>query len=161
MDEVSVYWADYRDGSVAKVPIEGGAATTLATGQANPAFVAVDTTNVYWSNSPTAKDAGAKTIGGVEDEYGFQWSATTSGNHVTGHFFPRLYGTYDKGFLLPIEHSSLWLRSAAGKSSSCLQFVNDRHCSTGRANARPLSGHDWLIAGSTSPQIQARSRSGS
>ena len=57
-----------------------------------------------------------KTIGGVEDEYGFQWSATTSGNHVTGHFFPRLYGTYDKGFLLPIDHSSLWLRSAAGKS---------------------------------------------
>jgi hypothetical protein len=57
-----------------------------------------------------------KTIGAVDDEYGFQWTATSSANHVGGKFFPRFYGTYDRGFLLPLDHSSLWLRSAAGKS---------------------------------------------
>ena len=57
-----------------------------------------------------------KTIGGVDDEYGFQWTATGSGNRVAGKFFPQFHGTYDRGFLLPLEHSSLWLRSAAGKS---------------------------------------------
>jgi hypothetical protein len=57
-----------------------------------------------------------KTLGAVEEEYGHRWTATTSGNHVNGKFFPRLYGTYDHGFLLPLEHSSLWLRGAAGKS---------------------------------------------
>ena len=57
-----------------------------------------------------------KTIGAVDDEYGIQWTATTSGNHVGGRFFPRLYGTYDRGFLLPMDHASLWVRSSAGKS---------------------------------------------
>src|SRR5438876_3215366 len=57
-----------------------------------------------------------KTIGGIDDEYGFQWTATTSGNRAGGNFFPRIYGTYDRGMLLPLEHSSLWIRSAAGKS---------------------------------------------
>ncbi|HEY8131676.1 MAG TPA: hypothetical protein VII12_07265 [Thermoanaerobaculia bacterium] len=57
-----------------------------------------------------------KTIGAVDDEYGFQWTATTSGNHAGGRFFPRFYGTYDRGFLLPMDHASLWVRSSAGKS---------------------------------------------
>ena len=57
-----------------------------------------------------------KTIGAVDDEYGFQWTATTTANHVTGRFFPQLYGTYNRGFLLPMEHSSIWIRSSAGKS---------------------------------------------
>ena len=57
-----------------------------------------------------------KTIGAVDDEYGFQWTATTTANHVTGRFFPQLYGTYNRGFLLPVEHSSIWIRSSAGKS---------------------------------------------
>jgi hypothetical protein len=57
-----------------------------------------------------------KTIGAVDDEYGFRWTATSSVNHVAGDFFPRFYGTYDRGFLLPLDHSSLWLRTAAGKS---------------------------------------------
>ncbi len=57
-----------------------------------------------------------KTLGAVEEEYGYQWTVATSGNRVNGKFFPRFYGTYDRGLLLPLEHSSIWLRGAAGKS---------------------------------------------
>lgn len=57
-----------------------------------------------------------KTLGAVDDEYGYQWTVSTFGSHVNSKFFPRLYTTYDRGFLLPLEHSSIWLRSAAGKS---------------------------------------------
>jgi len=57
-----------------------------------------------------------KTIGAVDDEYGYQWTATTSANRAGGHVFPRFYGTYDHGYLLPLEHSSLWVRSSAGQS---------------------------------------------
>jgi hypothetical protein len=31
-----------------------------------------------------------------------------------GGFFPQILGTYDVGFQLPLTHSSIWLRSAAG-----------------------------------------------
>ncbi|HEY6842562.1 MAG TPA: hypothetical protein VI391_00205, partial [Thermoanaerobaculia bacterium] len=58
-----------------------------------------------------------KTIGAVDDEYGYEWTATSSANRAGGNTFPRVYATYDRGFLVrPIEHSSLWLRGAAGKS---------------------------------------------
>jgi hypothetical protein len=57
-----------------------------------------------------------KTLGAVDDEYGYQWTVSTFGSHVNSKFFPRLFSTYDRGFLLPLEHSSIWLRSAAGKS---------------------------------------------
>lgn len=57
-----------------------------------------------------------KTIGSVDYEKGTEWSIAGSGNHVNAKFFPRIYGTYDHGFLLPAAHTSLWLRSSAGKS---------------------------------------------
>ena len=59
---------------------------------------------------------GRRTLGAVEEEYGQAWSANASGNHVNGEFFPRIYATYDRGMLLPLEHSSVWLRTSAGKS---------------------------------------------
>ena len=57
-----------------------------------------------------------RTPGAVEEERGFKWSLTASGSRVNGENFPRLYGTFDAGHLLPLGHSSLWLRTAAGKS---------------------------------------------
>jgi hypothetical protein len=57
-----------------------------------------------------------KTLGGVDDEYGYEWSAATNASRAGGNLFPRVYGTYDRGMLLPLEHSSLWVRTAAGKS---------------------------------------------
>lgn len=57
-----------------------------------------------------------RTLGAVEEEYGYRWTAATSGSHVSSKFYPRFDGTYDRGYLLPLEHSSIWVRSAAGKS---------------------------------------------
>jgi hypothetical protein len=57
-----------------------------------------------------------RTLGAVDYEYGVKWTAAASANHVSSETFPRVWATYDRGVLLPIEHSSLWLRAAAGKS---------------------------------------------
>lgn len=57
-----------------------------------------------------------KSLGAVEDEKGYQWWATSHNNYVDGKFYPRLYSGFDYGIPLPISHSTLWLRSSAGKS---------------------------------------------
>ncbi|HEY3055882.1 MAG TPA: hypothetical protein VGK31_08130 [Thermoanaerobaculia bacterium] len=57
-----------------------------------------------------------KTIGAVDFERGHDWSVAASASTVHSDFFPRVYATYERGFLLPLEHSSLWLRGAGGKS---------------------------------------------
>jgi hypothetical protein len=56
------------------------------------------------------------TIGAVQWEEGFQAGLSASTNYVTKDFLPRVHGTFDVGTLLPIDHSSLWLRTAVGKS---------------------------------------------
>jgi hypothetical protein len=56
-----------------------------------------------------------KSQGAVDDEKGTQWSIRTRLNYAVSGAFPRIYGTYDKGFLLG-KHNSVWLRTAAGKS---------------------------------------------
>jgi hypothetical protein len=56
------------------------------------------------------------TIGAVEAEKGLLWSLNSDNSLVRSTFYPRLYGTFDYGFLLPIDHSSLWFRTSAGYS---------------------------------------------
>jgi hypothetical protein len=46
----SVYWTNYGDGTVVKVPLGGGAPIVLASGQDSPASIAVDATSVTWVN---------------------------------------------------------------------------------------------------------------
>jgi hypothetical protein len=55
-------------------------------------------------------------LGSVDDEKGERWSIALDVNAPTSSLFTRLSGTYDRGMALPIGHSSVWLRSAAGFS---------------------------------------------
>ncbi|MBV9403922.1 MAG: PD40 domain-containing protein, partial [Acidobacteriaceae bacterium] len=53
--------------------------------------------------------------GAVDDERGTEWGLFSRLNYAGGDALPRIWATYDKGFLLP-KNSSFWLRSSAGKS---------------------------------------------
>jgi hypothetical protein len=61
-----------------------------------------------------------KTIGGVEEEKGIRWSLEAVDNYVNERHIPRYSGTFECGFLAPIDppidHTSVWIRSAVGKS---------------------------------------------
>ena len=57
-----------------------------------------------------------RTIGAIEPERGRAARVAVSGSSVESDFFPRIHGAAEYGFILPIEHSSIWLRGAAGKS---------------------------------------------
>ena len=54
--------------------------------------------------------------GSVEDEKGTEWGLWSRLNYAGGAASPRLWATYSRGTLLPLVHSSLWFRAAAGKS---------------------------------------------
>ena len=55
-----------------------------------------------------------RSLGALDDEFGTTWGATLRGNHVNGTLYPRLNLDAAKGFLLPLDHSSLWFRASAG-----------------------------------------------
>jgi hypothetical protein len=57
-----------------------------------------------------------KSLGYVDDERGQRWSAVARTDYVDGLVVPKVYGTYDYGVALPLGHSSIWSRSAAGFS---------------------------------------------
>jgi hypothetical protein len=59
-----------------------------------------------------------KSLGYVDDERGQRWSTVIAGQHANGVAVPQIYGTYDYGIALPLRHSSIWSRSAAGFSPS-------------------------------------------
>ena len=46
-DETHVYWSNFA-GAICKMPLGGGSAVTLATGQTATWQIAVDATSVYW-----------------------------------------------------------------------------------------------------------------
>jgi hypothetical protein len=53
-------------------------------------------------------------LGHVDEEKGLAWELGFAGDRVKGEVFPKLYSSLDLGLALPIKHSSLWLRGAAG-----------------------------------------------
>ena len=55
-----------------------------------------------------------RSLGAVEDELGTTWGASVSGNEVNGRLYPRVSLDASRGFLLPLDHSSLWLRASVG-----------------------------------------------
>src|SRR5436190_976037 len=57
-----------------------------------------------------------RSLGAVEDELGTDARATVDGHYVRGTLFPLLQLEASHGFLLPLNHSSLWFRTAAGSA---------------------------------------------
>ncbi len=60
-------------------------------------------------------------LGHVDDEKGFLWNLTAThqvieSDLVERRSVPSLRGNFDFGWALPLGHSSIWLRSAAGKA---------------------------------------------
>ena len=58
-----------------------------------------------------------RSIGAVDDEKGVAWSLVAKGSQTQGEITPQIYGTLDVGLALPIPHSAIWLRSAAGAAN--------------------------------------------
>ncbi len=57
-----------------------------------------------------------KTIGSVEPEKGTTWELAAEDTYLQEKHYPRLYANFDYGMLLPVDHSSLWLRTSTGYS---------------------------------------------
>jgi hypothetical protein len=57
-----------------------------------------------------------RSLGAVEYEQGVRASAALSSNYVRTAYYPRFSVEGSYGFLLPIDHSSVWLRGAAGQA---------------------------------------------
>lgn len=53
-------------------------------------------------------------LGAVEQEKGIRWTLSPTGAYVRDDFYPALIATFDGGVPLPLPHSSIWLRTAAG-----------------------------------------------
>ncbi|RMF61759.1 MAG: hypothetical protein D6743_13125, partial [Calditrichaeota bacterium] len=57
-----------------------------------------------------------KSLGAVDEEKGVRWRLTWSSNYVNSTFFPRVHSDLDYGVSLPLNHSSVWLRTSLGAS---------------------------------------------
>ena len=78
--------------------------------------------------------------GAVDDETGHIWSLKAHTYSAPGEFIPSIRGTFDLGFPLPLDHSSIWLRTGAAVSAG--------------ARDNPLSnfylggfGNNWVDSG--------------
>ncbi len=64
----------------------------------------------------TAKDTRASP-GAVDAETGHSWALNAHAYGALGELIPSLTGTFDFGVPLPLDHSSIWLRSGASVSA--------------------------------------------
>jgi len=55
-------------------------------------------------------------LGAVDYEKGFSWQIGLNNNLVKSKVYPHIHNDFDLGFALPINHSSVWLRSSIGYS---------------------------------------------
>jgi hypothetical protein len=78
--------------------------------------IAVDVDRLAEIDARLAYTNVRRSLGAVDDETGTRWTAVTQSSHVDSALFTRLQGTFDRGFALPIGHSSIWFRQAAGFS---------------------------------------------
>lgn len=57
-----------------------------------------------------------RSLGAIEDESGAQWKVSAQASDTFPKIFPRVWGEYTRGFLLPLRNSSFWIRSSAGRA---------------------------------------------
>ena len=55
-------------------------------------------------------------LGAVDYEKGYKWRINSNNDYVIKTIYPHILGNFDFGIALPINHSSIWLRSSAGYS---------------------------------------------
>ncbi len=53
-------------------------------------------------------------LGHVDDEQGAAFSVNVQGTKVNSDIHPKIHGDFSLGYLLPVKHTSIFLRSAAG-----------------------------------------------
>jgi hypothetical protein len=70
------------------------------------------TSEVKLTSSDTRRSPGA-----VDAETGTIWTLRAHTYSAPGDFIPAVSGTFDVGFPLPLDHSSIWLRTGAGVSA--------------------------------------------
>ena len=66
------------------------------------------------SSAELAYSSLRKSLGAVDNELGTTASIALRGNYANASLSPRLSLDLERGFLLPINHSSLWFRGSAG-----------------------------------------------
>ena len=76
----------------------------------------VDVTRLYSLDASLTYTHVRNSLGSVDEETGTKWNLAFLGRVVDGEAVPKLYATFDRGLAVPFEHSSIWLRSAAGYS---------------------------------------------
>ena len=78
--------------------------------------VAAPVDRLVSSSADLAYRSFRRSLGAVEDELGTGARAAVYGTYVGGTLFPLLQLEASHGFLLPLDHSSLWLRASAGSA---------------------------------------------
>lgn len=84
------------------------------------------TKNLFTARAGIASTDARRSAGAVDDEAGVNWSLTAHAYGAAGELIPSLSGTLDLGLPLPLDHSSIWLRSgvsaSGGERSNPLSF---------------------------------------
>jgi len=78
--------------------------------------IAVTFNTFYTLNAAVKYSILTRSLGAVEEENGIRWEIASMNDEVNGVFYPRIEGSLESGTLLPIDHSSVWVRAAAGYS---------------------------------------------
>lgn len=79
--------------------------------------VAAPTSSVATATARLAYSNVRSSLGHVDDEKGRRASVAATLDHASGETFPKLLATFDQGLALPLSHSSVWFRTAAGSGS--------------------------------------------
>ncbi len=80
--------------------------------------VAVDVTRMFTLYTRVYGSDVRSSLGHVDDEKGTKWELVGRVDQVNGKTIPKIRGGWDEGFALPIGHSSIWWRNAAGFSTA-------------------------------------------